>query len=29
MAPRQRLGALALGYLNIIGTKGYYLHGLL
>jgi hypothetical protein len=27
--PRLRLGALALGYLGIIVTKGYHLHGLL
>jgi hypothetical protein len=28
-APQRRLDALALGYLDIIGTKGYHLHGLL
>jgi hypothetical protein len=27
--PRQRLDALALDYLDIFGTKGYHLHGLL
>jgi hypothetical protein len=29
LAPRQWLDFLALGYLDIIGTKGYHMHGLL
>ncbi|PWZ46178.1 hypothetical protein Zm00014a_010083 [Zea mays] len=29
MALRQQLHVLVLGYLDIIGTKGYHLHGLL
>jgi hypothetical protein len=29
MSPRQRLDTLALGYLDIIRTKGYHLHELL